>query len=375
MPWNWELPNWPHFNYDSSRLSKKERQFLLGAGSTFAYLKNIGEQEYNQFVVEILSLEGLESSRIEGEILDRESLQSSIKQHFGLSVSPKQEINKESSMANLLCNVYESFDKPLTHEMLWQWHSSLFNDQSHIIDNGKYRTHVEPMQIVSRRYDSHKVFFEAPSSMKVPSEMEVFIDWFNSTRTTEPILVQAAIAHVYFESIHPFEDGNGRIGRVLVEKILSQGVERPILIAVSKALEKRKKEYYAALERCNRTLEVDHWVEFFADAILQAQEESMSLLYFLIEKSKMLTALSGQLNPRQEKVLLRMFEEGLSGFKGGLSAENFISITKTSRATATRDLTDLVEKGALLKTGELRHTRYRLNLPTRSNGISKHKIS
>lgn len=265
-------------------------------------------------------------------------------------------------MAKILCHVYESFDKPLTHEMLWQWHFRLFNDQSHIADPGKYRTHVEPMQIVSHRYDSAKVFFEAPPSKKILDEMSIFIDWFNSTRTSEPILGRAAIAHVYFESIHPFEDGNGRIGRVLVEKVLSQGIGSPILIAVSKVLEKRKKEYYAALERCNRTLEVNHWVEFFADAVLQAQEESMGLLYFLIEKAKMLTALSGQLNSRQEKVLLRMFAEGLNGFKGGLSAENYITITKTSRATATRDLTYLIQKGALVKTGELRHTRYWLNL-------------
>lgn len=362
MRWNWQLPNWPQFSYDSDRISQKERQFLLGVGSAFAFLKNIDEKEYNQFVVEILSSEGLESSKIEGEILDRESLQSSIKQHFGLKTAHKRENNKESGMAKLLCDVYESFDKPLTHEMLCKWHLKLFSEESHIADRGKYRTHIEPMQIISNRYDSPKVFFEAPPSEKVPEEMAAFIDWFNSSSRSEPILGRAAIVHVYFESIHPFEDGNGRIGRVLVEKVLSQGVKKPVLIAVSKVLEKRKKEYYAALERCNRTLEVGHWVEFFADVVLQAQDESINLLYFLIEKSKMLTALAGQLNPRQEKVLLRMFAEGLSGFKGGLSAENYIAITKTSRATATRDLNDLVQKGSLMKTGELRHTRYWLNI-------------
>jgi len=363
MPWNWELPSWPKFNYDPDRIAQKERQLLLSVGSAFAFLKNIGTQEYNKFVVEILSFEGMESSRIEGEILDRESLQSSIKKHFGLIPPFKQEANKESRMAELLCNVYESFKHPLTNEMLWQWHSKLFMGMSHIDDCGKYRTHAEPMQIISRRYDSPKVFFEAPPSAKVPVEMAAFIDWFNTKNASEPMIGRAAIAHVYFESIHPFEDGNGRIGRLLVEKVLSQGVERPILIAVSKVLEERKKEYYAAIERCNKTLEVEPWVDFFADVVLQAQEESMRFLNFLIEKSKMLTALSGQLNPRQEKVLLRIFEEGPNGFKGGLSAENYVKITKTSRATATRDLADLVQKGALVKTGELRHTRYWLNLP------------
>jgi len=362
MPWNWELPGWPRFSYNLDQIAQKERRFLLEMGSACAFLRNIGEQEYSQFVVEILSLEGLESSRIEGEFLDRESLQSSIKQHFNLHTSPSQETNKESRMAKLLCDVYQSFDQPLTQEMLFRWHFELFNYQSNIIDYGKYRTHVEPMQIVSHRYDSSKVFFEAPPSVRIPDEMAAFINWFNSTNASLSILGKAAIAHVYFESIHSFEDGNGRIGRVLVEKVLSQGVGHPILIAVSKVLEKQKKEYYAAIERCNRTLEIDHWIAFFADVILQAQSQSMNLLYFLIEKSKLLTALAGQLNPRQEKVLLRMFAEGLSGFQGGLSADNYIVIAKTSRATATRDLADLVNKKALVKTGELRHTRYWLNL-------------
>lgn len=362
MPWNWELPNWPNFNYDPDRISASEKQFLLSVGSASAYLKTIDEQEYNRFRVEILSLEGLESSRIEGELLDRESLQSSIKQHFGLKTVQKQEAGKESRMAGLLCTVYDTFEKPLSHEMLCHWHTMLFKDSSHIADCGKYRTHEEPMQIVSNRYDSPRVFFEAPPSSSVVKEMTAFIDWFNSTNGSGSILGRAAIAHIYFESIHPFEDGNGRIGRALVEKILSQSVRRPVLIAISKMLEKRRKEYYAALEKCNRTLEVQDWVEFFSAVILEAHEESMSLLYFLIEKSKMFNALSDELNPRQTKVLLRMFAEGPNGFKGGLSAENYIAITKTTRATATRDLTDLVEKGALVKTGELRYTRYRLNV-------------
>lgn len=361
MPWNWELPDWPHFSYDFDNIIQKEKNFLLNVGTSVAFLKNIDDQEYHQFVVEVLSTEGIESSKIEGEILDRESLQSSIRQQFGLNTSQKKGAQKEKNMAKLLCHVYESFNAPLTHEILWNWHAHLFEGVN-TIERGKYRAHVEPMQIVSNRYDSPRIFFEAPPSIAVPKEMTRFIEWFNSTRHSESILVRASIAHVYFESIHPFEDGNGRIGRLLVEKVLSQGVERPLLIAVSKLLEKKKKEYYAALEGCNRTLNVGHWMDFFSAIILEAHEESMNMLYFLIQKSRMLTALSGRINPRQEKALLRIFREGLEGFAGGLSAENYISITKTSRATATRDLVDLVEKGALVKTGELRHTRYWLNI-------------
>lgn len=366
MPWNWELPNWPKFKFNKGCIAQKEKQFLLQAGSTIAFLKDISEKEYHQFVIEILSIEGLESSRIEGEFLDRESLQSSIKQHFNLKSNQRKDGIKEAGMAEVLCEVYETFDIPLSDKMLWQWHAKLFHEKAHIEECGCYRTHIEPMQIVSRRYGSPRVFFEAPPSSKVPYEMAQYIQWFNSTLNNTSTLERAAIAHLYFESIHPFEDGNGRLGRILIEKILSQGVEKPVLVAVSRVLERRKKEYYEALGKCNRTLEVEDWVEFMAEVILQAQEESMELLYFLIEKSKMFARLSEHLNPRQEKVLLRIFAEGINGFKGGLSAENYIAIAKTSRATATRDLANLVAMGALTRTGELRHTRYWLNIPARN---------
>lgn len=368
MVWNWQLPEWPKFIYDPSLIAQKERQFLLNSGQTVAFFRNIGEEERNQFIVEILSLEGLESSRIEGEILERESLQSSIKKHFGLQMD-RGELrgSKERGMAELLCRVYETYDDPLTHQMLWDWHAMLFREQPGLEEYGQYRTHQEPMQIVSGRLDSRKVFYEAPPSERVPLEMERFIEWYNASRAKQPALERAALAHVYFECIHPFKDGNGRIGRILSEKILSLEIGQPTLIAVSRVIEKQRKRYYAELERCNRTLAVPGWVDFFAEVIIQAQADAMQLLYFLIEKSKMLIALSGKINPRQEKALLRMFAEGIEGFSGGLSAENYIAITKTSRATATRDLSDLVEKGALIKTGELRHTRYWLHTAPRSH--------
>ena len=345
MRWNWELADWPNFRYDPKSLAEQERKFLLRAGKAAAFLKNVGEQEQKQFIVEILSTEGLKSSKIEGEILDRESLQSSIKKHFGLPASSKKKTEKESRMAGLLFDVYETFEKPLSDAMLCHWYEILFDDAS------GYRKHEEPMQIVSSRYGVSHVYFEAPPSSKIPKEMKTFITWFNNSKKTESILGRAALAHVYFESIHPFEDGNGRIGRLLIEKVLSQGIGAPILIAVSKVFEKRRKEYYAALEKCNGRLEVQEWVEFFVQVVLQAQEESMQLLDFLLAK---------QVNKRQEKMLLKMFAEGSPSC--GLSAENYIAITKASRASATRDLTDLVKKGALVKTGELRHTRYWLRM-------------
>lgn len=227
---------------------------------------------------------------------------------------------------------------------------------------GGYRTHKELMQIVSNQYGETKVFFEAPPSRQILHEMSAFIQWFNAQKEGGSILGQAALSHLYFESIHPFEDGNGHIGRALVEKLLSQRLRRPTLIAISQVIEERKKEYYERLGACNRSLDATAWVKFFAEVILEAQEKALENVEFLITKSRLMNQLIGQLNKRQEKVLLRMFAEGPKGFSGGLSAENYLSITKASRATATRDLTDLVEKGVLYKTGELRHTRYWLNV-------------
>ncbi len=361
MIWNWQLPNWPQFIYDSASIAPLEKKFLQAAGGEVAILKHLEEDKKKQFIVEILCTEGLNSAEIEGEILERESLQSSIQCHFGLAVKGKIS-PKEQGMGNLLWNMYDTYDQHLTHEILYKWHKLLMHHESRISDIGKYRTHSDPMQIIAGRYDKKIVYFEAPPSRNVHKEMTGFIKWFNGSIQKESPLVRAAIVHVYFESIHPFEDGNGRIGRALVEKALSQSLGHPILIAVSQIITKRKKEYYDALAGCNKTLDIQKWVKFFAKVIVQSQEEALSLINFLMAKSKLMNQLKNRINDRQEKVLLRMFAEGIKGFSEGLNAANYIAITKTSKATATRDLADLIEKGVLYKTGQLKHTRYWLNI-------------
>jgi Fic family protein len=200
-------------------------------------------------------------------------------------------------------------------------------------------------------------------------EMDAFVPWFNETAPSGkrplPALTRAGIAHLYFVSIHPFEDGNGRIGRALAEKSLAQNLGQPSLIALAYTIERSHKAYYAALERNNKDIEITDWLTYFAETILAAQRNTIKRLDFYVAKAKLHEKLRGHLNERQEKAIARMFREGIDGFKGGLSAENYISITKSSRATATRDLQDLVAKGALTRTGELRHTRYQLNIPGR----------
>jgi Fic family protein len=222
------------------------------------------------------------------------------------------------------------------------------------------------MQVVSDRIDEPRVHFEAPPSSKMKEEMDAFVLWFNKAAPDGgealPALTRAGIAHLYFVSIHPFEDGNGRIGRALAEKSLAQNLAQPSLITLAYTIERARKAYYAALERNNKDLEITEWLTYFGNTVIEAQRNTIKRVDFLVAQSKLYGKVRGQLNDRQDKVLARMFREGISGFKGGLSAENYINITKTSRATATRDLQDLVAMGVLTRTGELRHTRYHLNI-------------
>jgi Fic family protein len=197
--------------------------------------------------------------------------------------------------------------------------------------------------------------------------MAGFIGWFTRTAPggAEPLpaLTRAGAAHLYFESIHPFEDGNGRIGRAIAEKSLAQGLGQPTLIVLAATILARRGRYYHALEAASKQNEITDWLAWFAGITIEAQRRTLALIEFLIAKAKLFDRLKGQLNERQQKALLRMFKEGPEGFKGGLSAGKYSTITGASPATATRDLVGLMEKGALVRTGELRHARYNLSVP------------
>ena len=366
MKWNWQQADWPHFSYDPAKIEEREKRLLLGAGLLFGAFKHLGDEDKRQLTIELISNEALKTSAIEGEYLDRDSLQSSIRRQFGLVTDNRKVSAAEQGIAEVMVDLYRNFGAPLSHTLLFEWHNMLTNGRRDLNDIGRYRTHADPMQIVSGAIYAPKVHFEAPPSSQMMAEMERFIAWFNDTsptgKTPLPALLRAGIAHLYFVSIHPFEDGNGRIGRALVEKALAQCVGQPTLIAIAYTIERNKKAYYTALEQANRRNEITAWLIYFADMVLNAQSYTATWIEFLISKAKLYDRLRGQLNPRQEKVLARLFREGPEGFIGGLSAEKYIGITGATRATATRDLQDLVGKGALLRQGERKHTRYLLNL-------------
>jgi Fic family protein len=329
----------------------------------------VNREDQDTLKIELISDEALKTSEIEGEILNRDSVQSSLRQQFGLNADGRRVPAAEHGIAEMMVNLYKSFAEPLTHETMLAWHRMLMSGEQRIQTVGSYRTHAEPMQVLSGRLDDPNIHFEAPPSAKMKDEMDAFVAWFNTSapgkKTALPAVTRAGLAHLHFVSIHPFEDGNGRIGRALAEKSLAQNLGQPSLIALAYTIEQSRNAYYAALERNNKDLEITDWLVYFAETILAAQRNTIDRVDFYVAKAKLYEKLRGQLNERQEKVLARMFREGINGFRGGLSAENYISITKTSRATATRDLQELVALGALTKTGELRHTRYYLNLSTR----------
>lgn len=362
MRWNWQQNDWPNFRFDSEVLAPLEARFLRQGGVVIGSVQHLGEDDRGVLTVEIISAEALKTSEIEGEILDRESLQSSIRRQFGLVTDHRRVGPAEQGIAELMVDLYRSCDVQLSDAQLFRWHELLMQGRRDIKDVGQYRTHAEPMQIVSGPVHAPKVHFEAPPSGQVPEEMAAFCRWFNETGPSgaRPMsaLARAGIAHLYFESIHPFEDGNGRIGRAISEKALAQDLGQPSLTALSVMIERRKKDYYKALEFAHRENEVTDWLMWFADAVLEAQRLTQRWIDFLIAKTKLFDSLRGKINPRQEKALLRMMREGPDGFEGGLSAGTYTSITAAPPATARRDLAELVELGALTRTGERRGTRY-----------------
>lgn len=367
MKWNWQRPDGPDFAYDASALAEREGRFLLQSGEFLGAVRHIGEDDRDLLKIELLRDEALKTSEIEGEILDRASVQASLLQQFGLGAPSARIEAAERGIAGMTVELYRSFAAPLSEKALCDWHRMLMAGNRTIEDAGGYRRHVEPMQVVSGSTLKPVIHFEAPPSRAVPREMKAFVKWFNDSapdgRHPLPGLTRAGIAHLRFVSIHPFEDGNGRIVRALSEKALAQSLRQPSLVALAYTIERKRRAYSLALERANKNNEISGWLAYFADVVLDAQGNTIRRVEFYIAKARFHERLHDHLNERQAKVIARLFREGIDGFEGGLSAEHYISITRASRATATRDLQDLVEKGALVRSGTLRHTRYALNLP------------
>lgn len=361
MLYNWQHENWPNFIYDEGQIPL----FSLGKrlGSLVGKFNALNETSEKQTTTDLLILEALRTSEIEGEFLSREDVMSCIKKNLGIAEKndPLVRDKRAKGISKTLIEARSSYSNKLSKSMLFKWHKLLM-EGNHYIKPGAWRSSQEPMQIISGAVGKEKVHFEAPPSHSVNDEMKAYINWFNESETNiQNPVVRAGIAHLYFESIHPFEDGNGRIGRILSEKALMQSIGFPIPISLSVSIEATRKKYYKELKRAQTSLEINNWLTYFLKIVERAIQHTEQVIDLTLFKTTLFDEFKERLNHRQKKVLVKLFNAEPSGFEGGLTAKKYGSITKASKATATRDLQQLKEWKILRSIGSGRSVSYHLN--------------
>jgi Fic family protein len=367
MPYNWQQKDWPDFTYTLSGVEDFLFHFAERTGHVSGLLKTLSEETQLETVISLMVAEAVKTSEIEGEFISRKDVLSSIKKNLGLVKTLVAVKDKRAAgVSKLMVDVRNTFKEALTDKKIFEWHRMLLGNNSEIVI-GDWRKHKEPMQVVSGAIGKQKVHFEAPPSVKVPGEMKQFIRWFNDTspggkNEIKKAPLRSAIAHLYFESIHPFEDGNGRIGRAVAEKALSQSIGRPVMLSLSKTIEANKKDYYAALQKGQQSNEITNWINYFVKVVVDAQVQAEEEIEFTLKKAKFFDQFKNLLNERQLIVIKRMLEEGIDGFEGGMNARKYVGLTKTSKATATRDLQFLLENKILVVSGGGRSTGYQVNI-------------
>jgi Fic family protein len=366
----WTRDGWPRLHFDLQGVQGALYRYAAEANALKGSVGQLGDEEQTEALIDLMVSEAITTSAIEGEDLDRSDVRSSIRNHLGLNPTPEPVADpRAKGIAALMISVRERFREPLTARRLFAWHDMVIADpdQRRRMPVGAWR--ADAIQIVSGPIGREVVHFEAPPAAGVPREMARFLRWFNRTAPRGetgdlPGPVRAAVAHLHFECIHPFADGNGRIGRAISEVALSQELGRPVLLSLSMAIEAKRKRYYEALAVASRGgLDVTRWVSYFVETVLEAQLRARATVVFVLDKARFWRRFGERVNERQRKVLERVFRAGPEGFEGGLSARKYAVITGASKATASRDLADLVHAGALRRLpGGGRSTRYEVAL-------------
>ena len=363
--YNWQFERWANFVYNEEIINSNALKFAELSGEMFGVFKTFNSAKQQDEILDIMISEAVKTSAIEGEILSREDVRSSFLKKLGLTTSIKNIKDKRAeNIALLMLEVRNNYQAKLTEKLLKNWSAILFSNSKYI-NAGVYRKGAEPMQIVSGAIGKEKVHYEAPPSERVPHEMKNFVKWYNTFNTKGNILkiiVKTAIAHLYFESIHPFEDGNGRIGRALIEKCLSESLGRPIMMSISQTIEQNKNKYYDELKKAQTSLEINSWLLYFSQLLIDAQKNALEILSFSVCKTQFFDKYKQIMNERQTKAINKMLDAGKNGFEGGMTAKKYVAITKTTKATATRDLQELVENEILQQNLAGRSTNYSLNL-------------
>lgn len=367
MEYSWQYKDFPDFRFDASQLMGIIQEFTLQIGEVNGLFQNLAQEEKEDLLIQITVSEAMKTSEIEGEYFSRVDLVSSIRMQLGLHQSlPKTKDKRAAAVARLMLKVRTDYTTPFSIDLIQSWHRILMEDDKNI-NAGSWRTGEEPMQIISGRYGSVQVHYEAPPSESVPFLMNEFEQWYTSFGYDHlgkigQAMLRSALAHLYFETIHPFEDGNGRIGRAISEKALAESIDVPLYISLSKKIEENKNAYYEALKKSQRSLEVTEWLLYFFNIILDAEKEVKETVLFTVKKAKFFDRYKNLLNERQLKAIQKMMEYGPEGFEGGMTAKKYMSVNKTSKATATRDLQELAENGIFTREGGGRSVRYVLNV-------------
>jgi len=373
----WQSPQWPEFQVDLAALQPALAAAHFAQGRVMGLASQLQLMDLGTLQLQGWADEAIATAQIEGEILQVNSVRASAARRLGLAdaKATERDARTEATLDVLQAAIAQS-QQPLSHDMLHGWHAALFpTGRSGIqkIRTGAYRDHAEPMQIVTPRLGKPDVaHYQAPSSVDVPAQMAQLIDWFNDSRGKTDGLVRAAIAHLWFEAVHPFEDGNGRMGRALSEMALAQDLKTDQrLWSLSQQMWLDTTGYYAQLQAATgqANMDVTPWVQWFVGCVHKATDAAWEHMQTAMRKTRFWAALREQhpqLTPTQTKAINKLYDAGPDGFTGGMSTEKYVNLCGVSRSTAYRELTALCEMGVLVQTGVGRGTRYRLQHPALS---------
>jgi Fic family protein len=349
----YQLPGWPSFQWDSNRLNQLLTDVRHQQGKLLGNMERLGFGLQAEATLQTLTLDVIKSSEIEGELLDAEQVRSSIARRLGMDIAGLIPADRHvEGVVEMMLDATQHFNKPLSAERLFGWHAALFptgRSGIHKIVVAGWRDNPphDPMQVVSGPAGKERIHFEAPAASLLPDEMNKFIYWFNSTITIDPLL-KAAVAHLWFVTIHPFDDGNGRMARTIADLQLSRAdgtAQR--FYSMSAQIRKERNAYYIILEQTQQgTLDITDWLEWFLQCISRALLASEETLSKVLTKASFWSAHSATIFNNRQVLLLNKL---LDGFDGKLTTSKWAKITKCSQDTALRDIQDLVNKKILMK--------------------------
>lgn len=372
--WIWQQPDWPDFNWQAERLTPLLRECVQAQGQLMGMAGSVSNALGAQAELDALLQNIVTSSAIEGEQLNVGSVRSSLARRLGVALIDGDNVSQRSEgLAQLMLDATRRFAEPLSSERLLEWHRWLFPDQDTELTSRSLRVGAlrgdEPMQVVSGRIDRPTVHFEAPPREGLEDQLEQFLQWFEASQhqTALDPMLRAGIAHFWFVTLHPFDDGNGRLTRTITDLALAQGEAQAIrFYAMSASILDDRSGYYRVLESSQKaSLDITDWLMWFLQTLLRSLQQAITRIESVLGKTRFWQAhRESGLSVEQVKVLNRLLDGGERGFELGISAGQYQTVAKVSKATATRHLAELLEKECLQRLpGGGRSTRYQIRYP------------